>query len=150
MATKSIKKAAITGQIVLFLLVLLWVYAAVSKLSDLQRFQSQMNKQVLPDTLKPVLIFLLPIVEIATAVTLIFDRTRLAGLFLSLGLMLAFTLYVGLAVFKVYPRIPCTCGGILSQMGWQLHFAFNIFYLLLTAVGIHIVYRERRSALQSP
>lgn len=134
----------IVKNIIIFALVLLWVYAAASKVLDFNMFRGQMHRQVLPDFLKSSLVYILPPLEIAAGFLLLFERTQLAGFFISLGLMSAFTIYVGLAVFRIFDQVPCSCGGVLSKMGWDEHFFFNIFFLLLTATGLTINYRERR------
>ena len=141
MSVKLIIKNAI-----IFALVLLWVYAASSKVLDFNMFRGQMHRQILPDFLKSSLVYILPPLEVAAAMLLLFERTQEAGFMLSLGLMTAFTIYVGLAVFRIFDHVPCSCGGVLSKMGWDGHFFFNIFFLLLTAVGLSINYRERRLA----
>lgn len=135
---------SIIRQIVVFLLILLWIYAATSKILDFNMFRGQMHRQVLPDFLKSSLVYILPPVEIAAAMLLLFDATRYAGFLISLALMTAFTVYVGLAVFRVFGHVPCSCGGVLSKMGWRAHLLFNISFLLLTAIGLIINYRERR------
>lgn len=136
----------IVKQVILFALVLLWVYAAASKLLDFNMFRAQMHRQVLPHFLSGSLPYILPEIELAAALMLLFDRTQFAAFCISLVLMIAFTIYIGGAVFRFYDRIPCSCGGVLSGMGWDGHFIFNIFFLLLTAVGFTITYRERRPA----
>lgn len=130
--------------IVCFLLILLWMYAAVSKLINFPLFRLQMQRQVLPVFLKGRLIYILPFIEILAALLLLFELTLRLGLYLSALLMCAFTIYVGLAVFKVLGKVPCSCGGIISGLGWRVHFIFNIFCLLLTILGIYQVHRERR------
>jgi hypothetical protein len=136
----------IIKNVIIFALVLLWIYAASSKVLDFNMFRGQMHRQILPDFLKSSLVYILPPLEVAAAMMLLFERTQEAGFMLSLGLMTAFTIYVGLAVFRIFDHVPCSCGGVLSKMGWDEHFFFNIFFLLLTAVGLSINYRERRLA----
>ena len=139
MSLKSILK-----NLIIFALVLLWVYAAASKMLAFNLFKGQMQLQILPAFLKSSLIYLLPPLEILAAILLLFDNTQLAGISLSVILLASFTIYVGLAVFRIFEKIPCSCGGILSKMGWDGHFIFNLVYLLLAALGFYLIYRERR------
>ena len=111
-------------------LLTLWVYAAVSKLLEGEVFASQLRLQPLPFWLIPFLVWGLPVTELVVAGLLVFRRSALAGLWLSLGFMLLFTGYVALAVLGVWQDLPCACGGVLSQLGWREHLVFN---LLLTA-----------------
>lgn len=134
----------IVKQFIIFALVLLWVYASASKMLDFNMFRGQMHRQVLPAMVKNYLPYILPELEIGAALMLLFDRTQFIGFSISLALMVAFTIYIGGAVFRFYDEIPCSCGGVLSGMGWDAHFLFNLFFLLLTATGFIISYRERR------
>src|ERR1700761_1588533 len=137
-------KSNILLQAILFLLILLWVYAASSKLMDFNMFRAQMHMQVLPALIRTIMPYSLPPVEIAIALLLLFETTRKSGLYFSFALLLAFTIYVGLAVVRVYDNIPCSCGGVFNKVGWTAHFFINVFFLLLTATGIYINNRERR------
>jgi putative oxidoreductase len=134
----------IIKNIIVFLLVLLWVYAAASKLIDFNIFKVQMHRQILPAFAKTSLLYILPGLEIAAALLLLFDKSQLAGFVISLGLMAAFTVYVGLAVFRIFDQVPCSCGGVINKLGWDGHFIFNIFFTLLAAIGFYISFRERR------
>jgi len=138
------KIPSIALPLICFLLILLWVYAACSKLMAFDLFRVQMDKQLLPPFLKHHLVYLLPPFELFIAVSLFFDKTRLFGFYLSAAALFAFSVYIGLAISKTLGRIPCSCGGIFRKMGWQTHLLFNTFFLLLTAIGIYIIYRERR------
>jgi hypothetical protein len=121
----------------LFLLILLWVYAAGSKLMEFNLFKAQMRRQVLPEFLKESLVYILPSIELITAVFLLFERTARLGLYLSGVLLFLFTAYVGLAFFRFLDSVPCSCGGILASMGWGVHLIFNVIFLLLTVLGIY-------------
>src|SRR5579872_5586118 len=137
----------ILKNIIIFALVLLWVYAAASKTMEFKMFKVQMNRQVLPLVLKESLVYVLPPVEILTAGLLLYEKTLKSGFYLSAILLTAFTTYVGLAVFKVLNKVPCSCGGILAKMGWSVHFIFNLIFLLLTLIGIYVFRRERRAGV---
>lgn len=128
----------------LALLVLLFTYTALSKLLDLEAFKGQMYNQVLPRWLETGLIWTLPEAEIAAVLLLLPERSRLAGLYTSAALMLLFTGYTGLVLLHVFPRVPCSCGGVIQALGWKWHFVFNLFFLLLTLLPIYLTYRERR------
>ena len=131
-------------QIIYFLLILLWIYAATSKLMDFGLFKAQMHRQVLFPFLKELLVYLLPPLEIIIAILLLFEVSQKIALYLSLIMLSIFTIYIGLAISNMFGKIPCSCGGVLTHLGWGTHFLFNIFFMLLTALGIYIVHRERR------
>ncbi|MXV50356.1 hypothetical protein GS399_05175 [Pedobacter sp. HMF7647] len=125
-----------------FLLILLFVYTATSKLLDWKDFQYQLHNQVFPDPIAGALAYLLPAAELITALLLTRRQTLSHGLACSLGLMLAFSIYTGLVLFHFFPRVPCSCGGVLKAMNWQVHFIFNIAYLLLTIAGTILYYKK--------
>jgi hypothetical protein len=118
------------------LLVILWGYASISKLTNLHEFQHAMMTQVFPKWVGRIFVYLVPFAEIAMIVLLLIPSTRLIGMYASLFTMIAFTLYVGGAVFKIYMRSPCACGGLFARLGWYKHFKVNIVLSLIALVGV--------------
>lgn len=128
-----------------FLLVLLWVYAATSKLIDFERFKWEIRNQVLYPFLKVALIYLLPPSELIIAGLLCSKRTQQWGIYLSLFLLAVFTAYIALIISHVFSRVPCSCGGILEHLGWWPHLFFNLFFLILTSATIWALKRKELS-----
>lgn len=124
-------------------LLTLWVYAALSKLREVEVFATQLALQPLPDWLVPYLVWALPVTELVVAGLLIFRRSALAGLWLSLGLLLLFTGYVALAVLGIWQDLPCACGGVLSQLGWREHLVFNLLFTVLAVYGVVLSKKEK-------
>lgn len=120
------------------LLILLFAYAAVSKLADLHAFRGQLHNQPIPKTIADVLLIAIPLTEIAAIALLSVNRTVQKGLILSFVLLSVFTLYIGLALTHFWSRMPCSCGGVLSQMGWGTHFIFNLFFLILCGLALYL------------
>jgi uncharacterized membrane protein YphA (DoxX/SURF4 family) len=142
--TPSIKKVPILKitkatflEIISSLLILLFVYAALSKLRDYQTFKLQLSKSAFIDQFASVTAWALPIGEIIVGLALFFKHTRLIGLYASLFLMTMFTTYI-YAMLNYSYDIPCSCGGILSKMGWTEHLWFNAGFVILAIVGILI------------
>lgn len=123
-------------QIICTLLVFLFVYAAVSKLADVTTFTGDMNNQPLPAFLKPILVWAVPLTELIVVALLIFDITRLAGLYAALILMMAFTFYTTVVLLHFFAYIPCSCGGIIKNLSWQQHLVLNVFFVLISLIGI--------------
>jgi putative oxidoreductase len=119
-----------------FLLILLWAYAASAKLMDFANFKLQMHRQLLPQFLDHALPYLLPPFELGIALLLTIPKTTRLGLYLSLFLIALFTAYVGLMITGKFGKIPCSCGGIISHLGWNIHFYFNCFFLLINLIPI--------------
>jgi putative oxidoreductase len=128
------------------LLILLFCYAAGSKLMDFEDFRGQLYNQTFPHGMAGVLLYALPVTEIATVILLLFRRTSLAGLQLSLLLLLLFTGYIALVLLHFWDRVPCSCGGILSHMSWTAHLVFNCIFILITLAGIAFHLREENPA----
>jgi uncharacterized membrane protein YphA (DoxX/SURF4 family) len=131
--TKSMRRILI--EIICFLLVLLFVYAAVSKLNDYEIFKVQLSKSPFITDYASIIAWALPIGEILIGMALTFKKTRLLGLYSSLFLMTMFTAYIYIMLHYSY-YIPCSCGGILSAMSWKTHLWFNVGFVLLSILGI--------------
>lgn len=125
------------------LLAALFFYTAVSKLLAFTDFQGQMRNQVFPLWFENLFIWTLPPLEILTALLLCFDRWRTFGFWLSLLLMTVFTIYIALVLGKVFQRVPCSCGGVLKALGWKAHLFFNLFFLLISSIGLRLIRRQK-------
>jgi len=123
-------------KIICTLLVFLFVYASVSKFVSLATFISDMNNQPFPAFIIPVLVWAVPLTELAIVMLLIFDTTRLIGLYASFIVMIAFTLYTAVVLLHFFKYIPCSCGGIIKNLSWQQHLVFNLFFVLISLIGI--------------
>lgn len=130
------------------LLILLFVYTALSKLLEFPRFKLQLSSSPIVSNAALLTAILLPLSELIVATLLFIPRTRLAGLYGSLGLMTAFTLYITY-ILTLSDKVPCTCGGVIKQMGWNEHLVFNIFFTLLSLLGV-ILERRRRKQKKDP
>jgi putative oxidoreductase len=128
------------------LLILLFLYAALSKFLDFRTFIKEMNNQPLPNSWTPFLVWFIPGMEITLSVLLIFERTRLLGLIGSLVLMGLFTLYTGIILMHFFPYVPCSCGGIIKRLSWQQHLVLNLFFVAISVVG---VFFQRRKSFHS-
>ena len=118
------------------LLILLFLYASVSKFLDFKTFIKEMNNQPLPNSWTPFLVWFIPCSEILFSLALIFERTRLLGLYGSLVLMGLFTIYATLILLHVFPYVPCSCGGVIKRLTWKQHLVLNLFFVTLSIVGV--------------
>lgn len=117
-------------------LIALWAYACFSKLLALHKFKKALMVQVFPKWVGKILLVMLPLTELALIALLWMPETRLLGMLLSLFLLLAFTIYIAGAVFQVYDRYPCACGGIFGRIGWYKHFRVNVMLTLIALIGV--------------
>jgi hypothetical protein len=118
------------------LLILLFLYASVSKFLDFKTFFKEMYNQPLPKSWTPFLVWFIPCSEILLSAALIFERTRLLGLYGSLMLMGLFTIYAILILSHVFPYVPCSCGGVIKRLTWRQHLVLNLFYVTLSIIGV--------------
>lgn len=121
------------------LLVLLFVYAGLSKVIPLwhfDQFRHDMNNQPFPKWFTGFLSYALPITELGIAVCLIPNRSRRVGLWLSAVFMSLFTLYAALILLHMFPYVPCGCGGIISHLSWSQHLIFNSIFTGIATTGI--------------
>jgi putative oxidoreductase len=121
---------------------MLFLYASVSKFLDFHRFVMEMNNQPFPNSFTPFLVWAVPCLEIAIAVALIFERTRLAGLYGSLVLMTLFTIYTGSVLLHFFHYVPCSCGGVIRKLTWKQHLFFNLFFVTISVIGIFIQHHK--------
>jgi putative oxidoreductase len=125
-------------------LIILFVYTAVSKLLDLEEFESQLARQTLPDWSVKWLLWLIPAAELVVSLLLVYRPTRQIGFYSSAILMLVFTGYIGLVLLNVFDRVPCSCGGVIRHMGFGAHFVINLFFLVLSMLGVYMSNREKK------
>jgi len=128
----------------IFLLAILWIYAAVSKLIDWDHFKWEMHNQVLPEFLKETLIIALPPAELIVAAMFFFEKTAEFAAWFSLVMLIFFTVYIGLVIGNAFSYVPCSCGGIISNLNWVQHLLFNTLFIALTLTIIIIDRKEVR------
>ena len=133
--SEKVKKIAL--EIICFLFILLFVYAAVVKLKDIQKFSVQIGQSPLLTDFAGILAWTVPFSELLIAGMLATLRFRRVGLYASFSLMMTFTVYIT-AILIIDENIPCSCGGVLESMGWTEHLIFNIGYVMLGLMGIFL------------
>lgn len=133
------------SQIVTIVLLLLWIPVGLDKLLNFETFKSGILRQPFGDALGYALIYTLPILEIGVVLLLIFrGRPRWVGFGLSSLLMAGFTAYIGTALLGAWEKLPCGCGSVIAWMSWKQHFWFNLFFLVISVVGLLLHDKVRR------
>lgn len=117
-----------------YFFILLFIYAGMSKLLDFENFQIQLAQSPLVSAYAEMISYAVIILEFIIAGILLSTSHRLTGLYLSFGIMLAFTVYIYL-ILNYSDFVPCSCGGILEKMSWKQHLTFNIATVLIAAVA---------------
>ncbi|MBO9676355.1 MAG: hypothetical protein J7577_23135 [Sphingobacteriaceae bacterium] len=120
---------------------LLFCYAAVSKILDFENFQVQIAQSPLLSAYAGFISYAVIITEVIIAFMLCTKGMRLIGLYLSLGIMVSFTVYIFI-ILNYSDFVPCSCGGILEKLGWTEHLIFNIVCVLLAIFTIYILQKQ--------
>lgn len=122
-------------EIICLLFVLLFVYAATSKLLDFQHFRIELGQSPLLSAFADWFAVIVPTTELLISIMLIIPRYRLAGLFCAYGLMIMFSVYIYI-ILHYTSFVPCSCGGVLEKLDWKSHLIFNLFFVCLALLGI--------------
>jgi hypothetical protein len=125
------------------LFIFLFTYTAISKFLEFSKFTRVLESSPLIGNSKIGLAWLLPLMELATAFLLFFPKSRAAGLYASLFLMVMFTLYIG-GMLLFASELPCSCGGVIAQLSWKQHLVLNILLLVAAGLGIHLQRLEHK------
>jgi uncharacterized membrane protein YphA (DoxX/SURF4 family) len=137
----NVKIKSIILESICLLYVLLFIYAAVSKLLDFENFRVQLGQSPLLSAFAGSIAWIVPILELFISLLIVLKRWRLIGLFAAFSLMIMFTAYIFI-ILNYSSFVPCSCGGILEKLGWTEHFFFNLFFIMLAAAGILILALE--------
>lgn len=135
-------KRSSTLDIISFLFIFLFIYAAASKLLDFGKFNIQISRSSILSPYAKIIIWLIPGLEFIFAALLALPKWRTIGLYGSFTLMLLFTEYI-IAITRFTDNIPCSCGGILQNLSWNQHLIFNLSFIILGLVGILLSKRPR-------
>jgi hypothetical protein len=117
------------------LLIILFIYSSLSKLSAYDKFSVQLSKSPFITAFYQLVAWSIPATEIVIALLLAMKRTKLIGLYASFFLMSLFTAYLVIMLNYSY-YIPCSCGGVLEYMSWEQHIVFNAFFIVIAAAGV--------------
>jgi hypothetical protein len=143
-----------TGKLILFadmisgLLLLLFLYTSISKLTDQEVFKNVLTASPLLKRYAEIIAWLIPSTEIAIAILLFIPRFRIKGLIASVILIALFTIYL-LYMIAFTPNLPCSCGGVIRLLTWPQHIIFNLFFIFSSLAGI-ILYRRANNLKSNP
>jgi hypothetical protein len=129
-------------QFTVYFHVLLFTYAAISKIMDFEKFQIQIKDSPLLGSFSEILPVSIIVIELLLVGLLCYRRTRNSGLLGSFILMLFFTGYIA-RMLLTSENLPCSCGGILEKMTWTQHLYFNIGCAVLAILAL--VYNKKYS-----
>ena len=122
-------------QIISILFIILFTYAAISKLLDYENFTLLLAQSPFLGAHANLLGWSIPASELIIAVLFFFPKLSLEALWSSLMLMILFTTYI-IIVLNFSESMPCSCGGIISSLSWKQHLYFNLGFILLAVIGV--------------
>jgi hypothetical protein len=130
-------KRILSIEIISSVLIFLYVYTAISKLSSRIAFEKTLARLPMISNLSVFLSFAIPLAELLIVLLLLFRLSRQLGLYLSLTALIVFTLYLSYIISSP-GHLPCSCGGIISQLSWKGHVVFNLTFILLNIIALRV------------
>lgn len=120
------------------LLALVFVYTAGSKWLDMAATLEAFLNQPFPKWMAKALVYIIPSAEFVSGILLLVPSKRKIGFGIAVMLMGLFTGYVALILTGIFGRIPCSCGGIVSTLGWWEHLVLNSVLLVTAILGYRL------------
>ncbi|MEC7263644.1 MAG: MauE/DoxX family redox-associated membrane protein [Bacteroidota bacterium] len=117
------------------MLTVLFVYTATGKLMHLDTFQTRLERMPFISGYAYLISWSVPFLELVIVGLLWFQKYRKVALYGSLILLGVFTTYI-LVVLNYSDSIPCSCGGVISALGWKEHILLNSSFMVLALLGI--------------
>ncbi len=133
------------ANIICGIFIILFTYTAVNKLIDYQTFRIALVQSPILEHYAGFMMMALPVVELLVVILLAIATTRCLGLFASLILMTAFTLYISYLMFFA-SELPCNCGGIMRALSWKQHLILNIILIAL-AIWALLITRTNKNTI---
>jgi hypothetical protein len=136
-------------EIISGLLIFLFLYTGLSKLVQHDTFKFNLTESPLLSSFAGFLSIALPIGEILLVGLLLFKRTQLKGLWISVGLLSLFTIYL-IYMVSFHDKLPCSCGGVISKMSWKQHIPFNLLFVALSLLAIYFLKKQNGENEKKP
>lgn len=141
-ASFVLKRKGTIIEFVSALFILLFLYTALTKSLNINKTVEVLRRLTATTHLANEIAWGVVIAEYIIAFLLFLPKTRKIGLYASVFLMASFTIYI-LFMIAFVPHLPCSCGGIISSLGWNSHLALNLFLIALGSFGIYLVRKKQ-------
>jgi uncharacterized membrane protein YphA (DoxX/SURF4 family) len=128
------KRATIIEGIVV-IYIILFLYTGISKIIDYPTFKEQIAQSPLLGPFSKMVAILVPLIEFTIVILLTVPRWRLKGFYASIVLMTIFTIYI-ISILSFSKEIPCSCGGIISELSWGQHIFFNSIFIVMAIIAV--------------
>jgi len=144
MIKAGITKSQLVIEVICFLLIVLFFYAAVTKLLDYEKFVAQLGQSLVLRGGAKFIAVILPAIEVLICIGLAIPRFKLYALYASMFLLFVFTVYIAVMLI-VSSKLPCSCGGVLNTLSWSEHLVFNIIFLVAAGVSVWFSIRNKKT-----
>jgi len=128
--------------VICYMYVVMLTYAATSKLLDFEQFKIQLGQSPIITAYADWVAWGIPLIEYMIVGLFLVPRFTLLAFYASFSLMIMFTTYI-LLILNFSDYIPCSCGGVLEDLGWTEHIVFNVGFIIIAAIALF--YLERNS-----
>ncbi|GGB23996.1 TlpA family protein disulfide reductase [Puia dinghuensis] len=135
-------KRSILADSIAYFFIFLFLYTGGIKLTEIHTFRQQLSSSPLMASLAGIVAWTLPIGEILLAIALFIPKWRLKGLYVTVGLMTLFTIYV-ITILLIDDQLTCSCGGIIEELSPKQHVLFNTICMILSGIGILAMRRQQ-------
>jgi hypothetical protein len=135
-------KRTFLADAITYFFIILFLYTGIAKLTEVHEFKEQLISSPFLGSLAGIITWVLPIGEIILAIALFIPALRLKALYVTLGVMSLFTIYV-VSIFFMDNHLSCSCGGIIEELTPQQHIIFNSACVVLSILGILTVRRQQ-------
>lgn len=142
-------KQKVTIELIVFLLILLFVYAATSKLWEYNTFKIQLDNSSYLKSVAGIIAWVISTMELVIVIMLTVRSTRFYGLLSSLVLLIIFTGYIA-GMLLSGSSLPCSCGGVISSLSWKEHLLLNLFFVMLVIAGLLLEKNRHNASLNKP
>ncbi len=146
---RTTEKKNLIVEIISYVFIMLFVYAAVGKLLDFEQFRMQIEQSPLLSPFADFVAWGVPVMEILVSLLFFSPKLRLAGLWTSFTLMMIFSSYI-IFVLNFADSIPCSCGGVIASLSWSQHLLFNMGFVFLALLGISLTQKPIKNKKIEP
>lgn len=133
--TSPDRTRAVFIQIITALLIVLFVYAGISKYYERSLFEAQLSFYPYISGMAVPLSWLIPSANLFTAIVLMIPKINRPGLYVALAVLLCYTLYL-IVMLATQDDLPCSCGGIIKSLSWTEQVTLNLLLIILTLAAL--------------
>lgn len=127
------------------ILIGLFFFTGMEKVWYHRAFVIKLGRQPLPEWMKGILEWGLPLAELAVVGLLVVPRTQRIGLVAATLTMLSFAGYTAYAATEPTGHAPCACGKVFNALTWGQHFWVNMGFVVLAVAGVWLYRHQRKT-----